>query len=197
MHQTEVDHDAAAVTRFVQRLVQPTQIGHRAQHAHIASQGLYLIEYLHAAEQLRHRTQRLGRRPVAIRRKRVAQRCKGLVLDQTADAFRRLIVHAQFFNQRLINFRMTQFDAEIFRARSGQCAERRRKNILICFQPVCADQLRADLQKFPLVAVPAYDRAEHLLAVIQPHGQRRVVQTGRRNAGNRCGIIRPRHADAP
>ena len=92
---------------------------------------------------------------------------------------------------------MSQLDAEIVRPGAGQRAERSGQNVLISFQPVRADQLRADLQKFALVPVSGHNRAEYLLAVIQPHGQRCVVQAGRRNARDRRGIIRPRNADAP
>ena len=92
---------------------------------------------------------------------------------------------------------MAKFDAEVIRPGAGQRAERSGQDILVGFQSVRADQLRADLQKLALVPVAARNRAEHLLAVIQPHGQRRVVQPGRRDAGDRGGVIRPGHADAP
>ena len=197
MHQTKVDHDAAAVTRFVQRFVQPPQIRHSPQHAHVAGQCFDLVQHLHAAEQLRHRAERLCRRAVAIGRERVAQRSERLVFDQAADALRSRTVHAQLFDQRLIDLCVANLNAEIIRSRRIQCAERGGQDIFIGFQPVRTDQLRADLQKLAFVPVVARYRAEHLLAVIQPHGQCCVVQAGRRDAGDRGGVIRPRHADAP
>ena len=157
VHQPEVDHNAAAIARLVQRLIQPPQIGDRAQHTYIPGQRFDLAQHLDAAEQLRHRAQRLGSRTLAVGCERIAQRRKGLVFNQTADAFSRSFVHTQFLDERLVNLRVPQFDAEIFRPRRGQRTERRGQDILVCRKAVCADQLRANLQKLSLVAVAARD----------------------------------------
>ena len=196
MHQTEVDHDAVAVARLVERLIQTAQVGDRAQNADVAGEGFYLVEHLDAAEQLRHGAERLCGRLAAERLKRVAQSRERLVFDEAANALSRSLVRTQLLDERLVDFGVTQLDAEVVHTGAAERRERCGEDVLVRRETVRADELRADLKELALVAVVARNRTEYLLAVIQADRKRRVIQTGRRDTRDRGGVVRTGDTDA-
>ena len=86
-----------------------------------------------------------GGRAVAVGGECVAQRGERFVLDQTADALGGLLVRAQLLDQRLVDLRVSQLDAEAVRAGFAQRAKRGGQDVAVGVQPVRADQLRAGL----------------------------------------------------
>ena len=196
MYQTQINNHRLTESSLLECGIDPSEIGNRGQHAHVASHVLNLIEHFYTTEQLRHGTKCLIGCAALIGCQCITQRCERFIFNQATNVLSRLLIYAQRLDECLVDFGVTKLNTEAARLGLFECGKGRCQNVQIGFQSVRTNQLGTHLQKLALVSVSLGNRAKHLLAVIQSYGQLSTLQTGGCDARNGRGVVRTRHADA-
>ena len=127
---------------------------------------------------------------IAERLECIAQCRVGLVLDQSADVLRLLTVDVQRADERTVDSRVSQLDAERTAVHNIQRLKRRRQDIQIRHHAGGTHQLDAGLHDLGRVAAVERAGAVHLLVVVQAERKRILIQLGRDDACDRDGIVR-------